>query len=50
MDINRKTGTDFWDKDIRKEMKKVRIAFKKVNGVISENIRTGNIKPGYKDC
>ena len=49
-DIDRQTGTDFWTKAILKEMKNVRVAFDKVDGVTEEEMKTGKIKPGYKFC
>ena len=45
-----KTGTDFWEKAIKKEMTNIIIAFKKIDGVMSEKMRTRKIKPGYKYC
>ena len=41
-------GTDFWTKDISKDMTNVRISFENLDGVTPEKIRKGNIKPGYK--
>ena len=48
--IDRDTGTDFWTKAIEKEMKNVRIAFEKLEGVTPEEMEGGKIKPGYKFC
>ena len=48
LEIDRKTGTDFWGENIGKDMMNVIIASKKLNGVMPEKIQTGNIKPGYK--
>ena len=36
LDINRKTGTNFWGEDIRKETTNVRIAFEDLNSVTPE--------------
>ena len=33
LEIDGKTGTDYWEKAIRKEMKNVRIAFEELKGV-----------------
>ena len=41
-------GTEFWEKYIRKKMKNVRIAFKNLNGVTPDHMKTGKIKRGYK--
>ena len=41
-------GTDFWTKDIAKEMTNVCIAFEKLDGVAPDGTRKGNIKPGYE--
>ena len=46
-DIYRKLGADFWTKAISKEIKNVRIAFEKLDGVTSDETRKGKIQPGY---
>ena len=48
LDIDSKRGTDFWEKNIRKEMTNVRIEFENIDGMTPEQMRTGKIKPGYK--
>ena len=50
LEIDRKTGTDYWEKAIRKEMTNVRIAFEELKGVTPEQMRTGKVKPGYSFC
>ena len=46
--IDRQSGTDFWIKDISKEMTNVHIAFENIDGVTPDDMRKGNIKPGYE--
>jgi hypothetical protein len=48
--IDRETGTDFWAKAILKDMKNVRVAFHKLDGVTKDEMKNGKIKPGYKFC
>jgi len=48
--IDRETGTAHWTRAIEKEMKNVRIAFEKVDGVDEKQMRTGKVKPGYTYC
>ena len=48
--IDRETGTSHWTRAIEKEVKNVRIAFEKVDGVTEQQMRTGKIKPGYSYC
>ena len=48
--IDRETGTNHWNKAIEKEMRYIRIAFEKINGVDEKQMRTGNIKQGYSFC
>ena len=48
--IDRETGTDYWSKAIEKEMKNVRIAFDKLEGVTPEDMRVGKVRPGYAYC
>ena len=50
LEINQKTGTDYWENAIRKEMKNVRIAFEDLKGVTPKQIQTGKVKPGYSFC
>ena len=47
-DIDRQSGTDFWTKAITKETTNVRIEFEKLDRVTLDDIRKGNIKPGYE--
>ena len=47
-DIDRKSGTDFWTKNIAKEMTNVRILFEKLQGFTPDEMRKGNIKFGYE--
>jgi hypothetical protein len=46
--IDQKTGTRFWTDAIDKEMKNVRVAFEKLEGVNEAQMKTGKIKPGFK--
>ena len=46
-EIDRQSGTDFCTKDITKYMMNVHISFKKLDGVTPDDMRKGNIKPGY---
>ena len=48
--IDRESGTAHWTRAIEKEMKNVRVAFEKVDGVNESQMRTGKIKPGYSFC
>ena len=47
-DIDRQSGTEFWTKDIAKEMTNVRIVFEKLEGVTPDEMRKGGVKPGYE--
>lgn len=47
-EIDRKTGTDHWTKAIAKEMKNVRVAFEKLDGVTESQMRSGKARPGFK--
>ena len=49
-EIDKETGTDFWTKAIEKEMTNVRIAFEKLKGISVEQMKSGKIKPGYKEA
>ena len=49
-EIDRITGTSHWARAIEKEMKKVRVAFEKLEDVSEGQMRTGKIKPGYSYC
>ena len=49
-EIDRITGSSHWAKAIEKEMKKVRVAFEKIDGVTEAQMRTGKIRPGYNHC
>ena len=46
--IGRQSGTDCWNKVVAKDMKNVRIAIAKLDGVTSDEMRKGKIKPGYE--
>ena len=48
--IDRKTGTTYWTDAITKEMKNVRIAFEKLDGITVEEMKKGKVKPGYTHC
>jgi len=48
--IDRETGTNHWTKAIEKEMRNVRIAFEKIDGVDEKQMRTEKVKPGYSFC
>ena len=45
--IDHKTNTQFWTNAIAKEMKNVRIAFEKLQGITEQQMRTGKIRPGF---
>jgi len=49
-EIDRLTGTNHWTKAIEKEMRNVRVAFEKIDGVDEKKMRTGKVKPGYSFC
>ena len=42
-----KTGTDLWEKDINNETENIIIAFKNIDDMAPDQIRTGKIKYGY---
>ena len=46
--IDRRTGTRLWTEAIDKEIRNVRIAFDKLEGITEEQMRSGKVKPGYK--
>ena len=48
--IDRETGTSHWSRAIEKEIRNVRIAFEKIDGVTEEQMRTGKVRPGYSHC
>ncbi len=48
--IDRETGTNHWSRAIEKEMRNVRIAFEKIDGVTEQQMRTGKVRPGYSHC
>ncbi len=48
--IDRETGTTHWTRAIEKEMKNVRVAFEKIDGVTEQQMRTGKVRPGYSFC
>jgi len=48
--IDKETNTSFWTKSIEKEMKNVRVAFEKIDGVTVDDMEKGKAKPGYKYC
>jgi hypothetical protein len=39
--IDEETGTDFWRKALGKEMTKVKVAWKSMDGITPEQVRTG---------
>lgn len=47
-EIDRETGTNFWQKAIEKELGKVRVAFE-ILGVSPDEMRSGKVKPGYQE-
>ena len=47
LDVDCKIGTGLLEKDIRKEMKNVKIAFKKLDRLTPKHMQTVKIKPGY---
>ena len=47
-EIYRQSGTEFWTKDIAKEMANFRIAFENLDGVTPNEMSKRNIKPGYE--
>jgi len=48
--IDRETGTSHWSRAIEKEIRNVRIAFEKIDGITEEQMRTGKVRPGYSHC
>ena len=48
--IDRETGTNHWTKAIEKEIRNVRIAFVKIDGVDERQMGTGKVKPEYSFC
>jgi len=49
-EIDRVTGTSHWARAIEKEMRNVRIAFEKLDGITEDKMRTGKVKPGFTYC
>ena len=49
-EIDRITGTSHWSRAIQKEMKNVRVAFEKLDGMSEEQMRAGKVRPGYSYC
>ena len=47
-EIDRKSGTDFLTKANAKQMTNVRIEFEHLDVVTPDDMRKGNIKPGYE--
>ena len=49
--IDEETGADFWKRALSKEMSKVKVAWKAVDGVTPEQARTGKAKEiiGYQE-
>ena len=47
--IDKDTNTTYWTEAIKKEMKNCRKAFEKLIGVTPKDMRTGKLKPGYKE-
>ena len=43
LQIDRETGTDYWEKAINKEMKKAKVAYSEVNECTPEDVRSGNV-------
>ena len=42
--IDEETGTDFWRRAIEKEMRKVRVAWKPMDGITPKQVCTGKVK------
>ena len=51
LEIDEETGTDFWKRALHKEMSKVKVAWKSVDGVTPEQVRAGKAKEliGYQE-
>ena len=49
-EIDRDTETNHWSRAIEKEMRNVRIAFEKIDGVTEQKMRTGKVRPRYSHC
>ena len=47
-EIDRQSGTDFWNKAIAKEMTNIRIAFEKLDDVTPNEMMKRENKPGYE--
>jgi Reverse transcriptase (RNA-dependent DNA polymerase). len=47
-ELDRQTGTDFWRKAIKRELSKVRVAFKKLS-VTPEEMRNNQVQHGYQE-
>ena len=47
-ETDRQSGTDFWTKAIAKDMTNVRIEFDNIDGVTPDEMRKGDIQPGYE--
>ncbi len=48
--IDRDTGTSHWTKAIEKEMRNIRVAFEKIDGVAEMQMKTDKVRPGYSFC
>jgi len=48
--LKRLTGTRHWTRAIEKEMKNVRVAFEKLDGITEDKMRTGKVRPGFTYC
>ena len=48
--IDRETGTNHWTQAIEKEMRNVRVAIERIDGVDEAQMRTRKIRPGYSFC
>ena len=44
------SGSNHWTRAIEKELRNVRVAFEKIDGVTEQQMRTGKVRPGYSYC
>jgi len=49
-EIDTGTGPSHWARAIEKEMRNVRVAFEKLDGMTEDKMRTGKVKPGFTYC
>jgi len=49
-EIDRATGASHWARAIEKEMRNVKVAFEKLDGITEDKMRTGKVKPEFTYC